>query len=118
MMSDAIEIGEVVIHQKSKMAWHGHGRTAFPLNAEETKLIAEGKGEEVAQSILAMRSTGRLRCTGCSKEIAESEIASRPLFAGAVCADCSKKHGELLERERKSGNVCRMCGQPRSNCCC
>lgn len=74
--------------------------------------------EDFMRKLSDFHQSGLHWCTSCEKEMPASDIAGHPLFAGAVCADCWKLHQAHLEDERKRGHVCRMCGQPYSNCCC
>ena len=52
-------------------------------------------------------------CSYCGKEVEPGEL--RGLFVPHGCADCIK---EIAEAERKSGQVCRMCGKVYSQCYC
>ena len=51
------------------------------------------------------------RCQKCQTEV--SELFG--FFVPHLCRSCLK---ETAERDRKTGNVCLMCGSPRSLCCC
>lgn len=52
-------------------------------------------------------------CSVCEREVAPGEL--RGFFVPSRCADCDL---ELVEKQRKAGHVCRMCGQVFAYCCC
>ena len=98
-------------------AWTDDGGRGYRLTPEE-KLLASSDPESLLDKMANMRAANRYRCTGCGLEMDKSEVHSFPLFAGVACTACGKKHGEQIEHERKTGQVCRMCRQPYSLCCC
>lgn len=96
-------------------AYLGNGHTAFPLTDEEKKLSPVTMLKRMNKEYVAK---GKYRCTDCSKDITEAEVAGRPLFAGICCADCWKKHQAHLEDQRRRGAVCSMCHRPYDDCAC
>jgi len=52
-------------------------------------------------------------CRTCGKSVKPGELVR--LFIPWQCSECDKA---LSEKNRKSGNVCRLCKQPRNHCCC
>jgi len=102
---------------KHLSAWTDGGRHGYKLTDEE-KSLAVSAPESLLDKMIAMRAANRYRCTGCGRDLDKSEVACFPLFAGVACAECGKKHGEAIERERKMGRVCTMCRQPYLLCCC
>lgn len=53
------------------------------------------------------------KCKKCGKDVEPGELIG--LFVPHVCHVCENK---VVETEIKIGNVCRMCRQPWSRCCC
>jgi len=51
------------------------------------------------------------KCQKCHKEV--DHLVG--LFVPHLCQNCLD---EIVEIDRKSGNICGMCRQPRSLCCC
>jgi len=98
-------------------AWTDGGMHVYRLTEEE-KLLAISNPEKLLDKMIAMRAANHYRCTECGRDLSESEVSCFPLFAGVACAECGKKHGERIEHERETGQVCRMCRQPYSLCCC
>ena len=90
------------------------GTKALPLMEEEKK----GRPEIILKKLAVMVESGTVRCTSCREDLQKENIAGFPLFAGVTCHGCWKKHLERVEEQRKTGNVCRICGQPRLLCCC
>ena len=108
--------GEVQVWQKDGKitnAWLLNGLQVVPVFKEEEILDPE----MFATKILSEKESGKYRCSDC-KGIFDGEPAGRPLFAGINCPACWERHSKKIEQERKSGNVCRRCGEPRSLCCC
>jgi len=50
-------------------------------------------------------------CVTCNKEVDE-------LFGLFVPHNCKECQQNLLDEQRRSGNICGMCRQPRALCCC
>jgi hypothetical protein len=98
-------------------AWTDNGSHAYKLTPEEKILIVKDP-EKILDQMIELRSKDRFRCSDCGIEMAKSEVAAYPLFAGVICAKCNIEYGKQIENERKSGHVCRMCRQPYSLCCC
>ena len=99
---------------ESRDAWIGGGRIAFHLTDEEKKM----EPLEIMKLLISYIEKKMIRCTRCHKDMKEEDIAGRPLFAGANCKECWELHQKAVEHQRKTGDVCGMCGQPRLNCCC
>ena len=97
--------------------WTDDGGRGYRLTDEE-KALAVSNPEKLLDKMAAMRAANRYRCTGCGSEMAKSEVYSFPLFSGVACSECGKEHDKQIEHERKTGQVCRMCKQPYSLCCC
>jgi len=100
---------------KPESMWTHGGSRAFQLREEE-----EGMGLleifDLMQTVVG-DDPPRFRCSGCVMDYM-GEPAGYPLFAGVNCKGCWEKHQEHLNQQRKTGQVCRMCGQPWGNCCC
>jgi hypothetical protein len=105
------------INQGYDSAWTDGGSHGYKLTDDERKLM-RADPEKLLDKMIAMRAANRYRCTGCGADLAGSEVSCFPLFAGVACTECGKKHGERIEHERKTGQVCSMCRQPYSLCCC
>lgn len=106
----------IVAHLESgeiRAAWFDRGQTAIP-----TQHIPSGDLEAALDTLADYAADGSRYCTHCHKPVSKDEIAGRPLFAGINCADCWKLHQEAVEQQRRTGNVCRICGAPRLLCCC
>ena len=52
-------------------------------------------------------------CQKCNKEVQPGELCG--LFVPHLCKECEQAKADS---DRRSGNVCRICRQPRSRCCC
>lgn len=52
-------------------------------------------------------------CNTCGKEVEPGKLVG--LFVPHLCQECLN---EAIERDMQSGNVCTVCHQPRSLCCC
>lgn len=52
-------------------------------------------------------------CVTCKKDVKPGELTG--LFVPHNCHDCQQA---VLEKQRKSGQVCGRCRQPFANCCC
>ena len=98
--------------------WYKGGQTSYPIDAEQIEAIRKDGIEAFMKWLDRRTKSGLIKCTACGRQMHETDVAGRPLFAGVNCADCWKKHQEHLELEKKKGHVCRMCGQPYGNCCC
>lgn len=98
-------------------AYSNDGSKAFIMTSEE-KELAKVDPESILDKIIAMREAKRYRCTNCGIEMDESEVGAYPLFAGVICKKCAVEYEKHVEHERKTGQVCRMCRQPYSLCCC
>jgi len=110
----SITLNGVVVHD-CKATWTNGGSRSVKLTEEEQKLSPM----DIAILINDEHNVqGWTRCSSCGLKMKKEEIAGYPLFAGVCCAPCMGKHKQQLEEERKKGYVCRMCGQPYSNCCC
>lgn len=55
-----------------------------------------------------------LKCHKCGKVLPMGERLVA-LFVPHLCPEC---HTAETEAARKSGDICRMCGATRNNCCC
>lgn len=97
--------------------WTHKGNRAVPLREGEEKM-AMFYPFEFLKSISIEVEHGNTWCTGCGKLIKEKDVAGFPLFAGVSCKSCWVEHLEALNDQKKRGDVCRMCGEPRGNCCC
>jgi hypothetical protein len=129
-------LASIVVHTRSiedltpAAAWFEDGVLAIPKPWEKFSAFMEERPDicndcEPLQILaLWMRSkqqmylNGFIYCTSCDKIMRRTEIAGRPLFAGANCARCWEQHQESLEAERRRGHVCGRCGQPYGACCC
>lgn len=98
-------------------AWITGGSHSWPLTNVEEELAFKDP-EKLLDGIADTEASGNFRCTDCEEIFPHGAIAGYPLFSGRVCADCMEKHRKKLEQEIRDGHVCRMCGQPYSNCCC
>lgn len=58
-------------------------------------------------------TTWHHECAECKIEVSPGELVG--LFVPHLCRDCERK---TAEREARNGNVCLMCHQPYSRCCC
>lgn len=88
------------------------GGHAFRLNDDEKELNVL----EIFNLMETVYDDG-FRCTGCNQDF-KGKPAGYPLFAGISCDACWKKHLEGLEEQRRTGNVCLLCGKPRGACYC
>ena len=52
-------------------------------------------------------------CKKCKKEVEPGKLVG--LFVPHLCVNCETK---IASSEKASGNICIMCRQPRSRCCC
>jgi hypothetical protein len=52
-------------------------------------------------------------CEKCGKAVKNGELVG--LFVPSLCAECEQKRAD---DDRRTGNVCGLCRQPRSRCCC
>jgi len=95
-------------------AWSDCGRRVFWVHKEEREM----QPAQFLDMMIALRAAKRFRCSRCGIEIAESEVGGYPLFAGVNCPECWQKHQAEVEKERRTGAVCSMCGQPYLLCCC
>jgi predicted CXXCH cytochrome family protein len=57
------------------------------------------------------------RCSRCGNDFT-GKPSGYPLFAGVSCFDCWTHHKNILDEQRKKGQVCRMCRQPYGACSC
>ena len=55
------------------------------------------------------------RCTDCGREC--GDLTWFP-FSVYACPECAAKRRERAMREKQEGNVCFLCGSPRSLCVC
>ena len=53
------------------------------------------------------------KCKTCGKTVNPGELVG--LFVPHNCEDCQIK---IIEEDKRTGNICRLCGSPRSVCCC
>lgn len=53
------------------------------------------------------------QCLKCGKEVRPGELVG--LFVPHHCKECEQA---ITDENRRRGNVCRMCRQPRNQCCC
>ena len=53
------------------------------------------------------------QCSRCKKHVQPGEL--RGLFVPHLCKECEQA---IADRDIQSGNICTMCGDPRSRCCC
>ena len=58
-------------------------------------------------------TTWKHTCQKCGKDVDPGQLTG--LFVPHLCHDCERT---IAEKEKTSGNVCLMCRQPRSRCCC
>jgi len=93
--------------------WTHGGTHAFRLRDEEKSMDLL----EVFDLMSMVAYDGHYRCSTCNQDF-EGEPAGYPLFAGINCETCWQKHLGHLQKQRKEGKVCRMCGQPYGACCC
>lgn len=52
-------------------------------------------------------------CRSCGKSVAPGELVG--LFVPSRCKECQKS---AVDKQRASGDICRMCQSPRLECCC
>ena len=52
-------------------------------------------------------------CNKCGKEVESGKLVG--LFVPHLCQECLDT---IVENDRRNGNICRMCHQPYTLCCC
>lgn len=52
-------------------------------------------------------------CKKCGKSVNPGELVG--LFVPHLCQECLD---DIVESDRKNGNICTLCHKPRSLCCC
>ena len=97
-------------------AWT-NDEAAFPLTKDECIQFIINPAEYF-NLVQRYEDQGLFRCTSCKETFPLDRLGGRPLFAGKVCKACWKKHLDHLADQKKKGNTCSMCGEPRDNCCC
>jgi len=109
-----VALNGVIVHADKSTWIEGGSRSTYLSKAEKNlsvNAIAYLLNEEYNVNKI-------IRCTGCGMKMNINDVASYPLFAGVACKECTVKHKQKLDNERKMGHVCGMCGQPYGNCCC
>ena len=112
--------GEAVIHTEGKLTcWIRGGSRCWPLTKQEMDDLIWGKitVEAFLDNIIKASQEGKGRCSDCGMEIAKEEL-KHTNFAGSACPRCYVKFTKQVDGERKGGNCCLLCGQPRSICTC
>lgn len=111
---DGYKLDEYIIQvsqdKKEVFAWTRHGAKAFKILPEE-KDIFRFDPKRALQHMRHYTLKGLTRCYHCGKDITSYEIVD---FTEPVCDVCHKNYKDNLKDE---GN-CRICGKPRSICCC
>jgi len=90
---------------------------AYPLDDVDIGDINKFGIETFIYGLSKRTEEGRLRCTKCHKYL-RLEDGKAVRFADFLCSKCLTKFNEDTEHQRKTGQVCRMCGQPRNECYC
>lgn len=54
-------------------------------------------------------------CTECGKR---TDVLTWFPFATYACEECARKIRELVDEQRRTGDVCLICGTPRRLCTC
>ena len=57
----------------------------------------------------------RRRCTDCGRE---SDALTWFPFTVYACPECAARRRAYAAEEKRTGNVCALCGSPRSLCVC
>ena len=98
-------------------AWTHNGGVSFRLRNDE-KILAKQDPEKILDLMANMVSNNETRCTRCGKDIKSNDKRIRILFAGVLCENCIPEYEKMVQHQRDTGQVCRMCRQPYALCCC
>ena len=98
-------------------AWTNSGGVSFRLREDE-KILAKQDPEKILDLMANMVINNETRCTSCEKDIHSNDKRMRILFAGVLCEDCIPEYEKMVQHQRDTGQVCRMCKQPYALCCC
>lgn len=101
---------------KNTNAWVDNGLAAWWLSPEEQKMDANELVDII--DVKWKNGKGIYRCSSCAVEMPRDQIAGRYLFAGIACPIHWQAHLDEIEKEKREGAVCRMCGKVYSCCCC
>jgi len=97
--------------------WYSGGNRAYHVDENE-KIMAIRNPFALLDRISWWVAQGYVWCTSCDEKIKKEDVGGYPLFAGVACKKCWIEHNEMLNDQKKKGQVCRRCGQPYGNCCC
>ena len=90
---------------------------AYPIEAEEIADIQKFGVEKFMSELSRRTEHGLAKCTHCHRHIHVKD-GKAVRFADFLCSKCLANFNNETENQRKNGNVCSMCGQPRNNCYC
>lgn len=121
MVTDIYKKNECVIHVDKSLsepvsAWVDNGQTAFYIKQSEKDMFKYDP-ERALMFMSHMVNRGIRRCSRCGWEGKKEEFRHGHM-AELLCIACCADDAETYKKDIQTGNICRICGQPRSRCCC
>jgi len=98
-------------------AWRNHGSTSWPLTDDDIDEANRNPWRLVIK-LWMLEKQGYFTCTRCRRTFEKDDNYNICLFADMMCDTCYNHHLEFVEHQRKTGDICLLCGKPRSICHC